>query len=305
MRFLPFCLLIAMLAHAADRIYFLDLRAGRIVSAKSDGTAVRALLEGHKTGMDGIAIDRDAGLIYWTNMGKVSNDDGSLERMTLDGGAPTTVVPKGRTFTPKQLKLDKAHGKLYWADREGMRIMRANLDGSKVETLIETAHGDEARRDQRNWCVGIALDLERAQLYWSQKGGDNANLGTIRRAAIEIPKGETAAHRSDIEVLFDGLPEPIDMELDAANRTLYWTDRGDAPRGNTVNRARIDRRGAKVDILVTGLKEGIGIALDLEGGRMFYTDLGGNVYSAKLDGSDQKTLLTGQGMLTGIAFSRY
>jgi hypothetical protein len=304
MRSLPVCLLLPMLATAADQFYFLDLRAGRIVSANADGSGAKVLLEGHRTGMDGVAIDREAGLLYWTNMGKVSDDDGSVERMNLDGTGRTTLVPIGGTFTPKQLKLDKAHGKLYWADREGMRIMRANIDGSKVETLVETAHGGEARRDQRNWCVGIALDLERSQIYWSQKGGDNANLGTIRRAGIAIPKGETAAHRSDIEILFDGLPEPIDMELDAANRTLYWTDRGDPPRGNTVNRARIDRRGAKVEILVTGLKEGIGIALDLEGGRMFFTDLGGNVYSAKLDGSDQKTLLTGQGMLTGIAFSR-
>lgn len=304
MRCLLWFALLPMLATAADRIYFLDLRAGRIVSANADGSDAHALLEGHKTGMDGIAIDREAGHLYWTNMGKVSDDDGSVERMNLDGSGLTTLVPKGGTFTPKQLKLDKAHGRLYWADREGMRIMRSSLDGSKIETLVETARGDEARRDQRNWCVGIALDLERGKIYWSQKGGDNANLGAIQRAGIEMPKGETAAHRSDIEVLFDGLPEPIDMELDAANHTLYWTDRGDPPRGNTVNRARIDQRGAKVEILVTGLKEGIGIALDLAGGRMFYTDLGGNVYSAKLDGSDQKTLLTGQGMLTGIAFTR-
>jgi hypothetical protein len=301
---LMFFLLLPMLATAAGHIYFLDLRAGRIVTANDDGSGTRVLLEGHKTGMDGVAVEPDAGLLYWTNMGKVSDDDGSLERMKLDGTELTTLVARGGAFTPKQLKLDKAHRKLYWADREGMRIMRADLDGSHVETLVETGHGDEARRDQRNWCVGIALDLERAQIYWSQKGGDNANLGTIRRAGIEIPKGETAAHRSDIEILFDGLPEPIDMDLDDANRTLYWTDRGDPPRGNTVNRARIDRPGAKVDILVTGLKEGIGLALDLAGGRMFFTDLGGNVYSAKLDGSDQKTLLTGQGTLTGIAFSR-
>ena len=300
MRCLLWTLLLPMLATAADRIYFLDLRAGRIVSANPDGGGVTTLLDGHKTGMDGIAIDPDAGYIYWTNMGKVSDDDGSVERMNLDGTGLTTLVAKGGTFTPKQLKLDKAHAKLYWADREGMRIMRSNLDGSKVETLVETAHGDEARRDQRNWCVGIALDLDRGKIYWSQKGGDNANLGTIRRAGIEIPKGETAAHRSDIEVLFDGLPEPIDMDLDAANHTLYWTDRGDPPRGNTVNRARIDRPGAKVEILVGGLKEGIGIALDLPGGRMYFTDLGGNVYSAKLDGSDQKTILTAQGTLTGI-----
>ena len=49
------------------------------------------------------------------------------------------------------------------------------------------------------------------------------------------------------------------------------------------------------------LKEAIGIALDVQGGRLYATDLGGTVYSARLDGSDQKVVLTGQGSLTGIA----
>jgi hypothetical protein len=49
--------------------------------------------------------------------------------------------------------------------------------------------------------------------------------------------------------------------------------------------------------------EGIGIALDLTGDRMFITDFGGDVLSAKLDGSDKKVLLVAQGNLTGIAFS--
>ena len=49
--------------------------------------------------------------------------------------------------------------------------------------------------------------------------------------------------------------------------------------------------------------EGIGIALDRTGGRMFITDFAGSVYSANLDGSDQKTLLFAQGNLTGIAYA--
>jgi hypothetical protein len=44
-------------------------------------------------------------------------------------------------------------------------------------------------------------------------------------------------------------------------------------------------------------------ALDHKGGRMFMTDLAGSVYSANLDGSDQKTLLFGQGNLTGVAYA--
>jgi hypothetical protein len=48
--------------------------------------------------------------------------------------------------------------------------------------------------------------------------------------------------------------------------------------------------------------EGIGLALDPKHDRMFITDFGGSVYSANLDGSDQKTLLFAEGNLTGIAY---
>ncbi len=81
------------------------------------------------------------------------------------------------------------------------------------------------------------------------------------------------------KLLFDGLPEPIDLELDLKNRFLYWTDRGDAPRGNTVNRAPLDadfNKRPAPEILLTHLEEGIGIALDFKGNRMFTTDLAGN-----------------------------
>jgi hypothetical protein len=38
------------------------------------------------------------------------------------------------------------------------------------------------------------------------------------RAKVEIPAGQTAATRSDIDIFYDGLPEPIDLELDLKNR---------------------------------------------------------------------------------------
>ena len=37
-------------------------------------------------------------------------------------------------------------------------------------------------------------------------------------ANLEIPKGQSPANRSDIEVLFEELPEPIDLDLDLNNR---------------------------------------------------------------------------------------
>src|SRR5260221_11413124 len=149
-------------------------------------------------------------------------------------------------------------------------------------------------RDQTKWCVGITVDPQGGKIYWTQKGTEKGGVGRIFRANIEIPVGQTATNRTDIEVFFDGLPEPIDLELDPEKRVLYWTDRGDPPRGNTVNRASIDAKPPAPEILVTHLMEGIGIALDLKGNRMFITDLAGSVYSARLDGSEKKPVQIGR-----------
>jgi hypothetical protein len=289
------------------RLFFLSL-SGQVLSANPDGSDHKVIVNEGKRLPDGIVADVAAGHLYWTSMGNPTANDGFIERADLDGKNLTHIVPPGGTFTPKQLQLDKKNRKLYWCDREGMRVMRANLDGSKIETLIDTSEGDSRPgKDIKKWCVGIALDVEGGKLYWTQKGPDNAGQGRIFRANLEIPNGQSAGNRKDIELLYEGLPEPIDLELDLANRTLYWTDRGDPPNGNTVNRAPMDpaqgNAKKKPVIIFDHLMEGIGIALDLKGGRMFMTDLGGSVYSANLDGSNKKTLLMAEGNLTGIVYA--
>jgi hypothetical protein len=284
-------------------LFYLDLQ-GHVMRIGSDGKDARSIVEQKSGGPDGIAIDAERGHVYWTNMGKVSENDGFIQRADLDGGNVTTVVPVGATFTPKQMKVDAVNGKLYWSDREGMRVMRSNLDGSSIETLVITGEGEADRKDPAKWCVGIAVDVAGGKVYWSQKGGDNAKQGTIKRANLEIPAGETAAKRSDIEVLFSGLPEPIDIDLDLKHHFIYWTDRGD----NTVSRAPMQpKRGfasaARKDreILVTDLHEAIGIALDIERGQMYYTSLKGEIGTARLDGKNARAVRPDEGRLTGIA----
>jgi hypothetical protein len=294
-------------AAAAGRLFFLDVAGGRVMSVKPDGSDLQTVVtEGRKL-PDGLAIDLGSGHLYWTNMGNLKANDGSIVRSDLDGRNLTTIVPAGGTFTPKQIQLDRKNRKLYWCDREGMRVMRASFDGADIETLVDTSQGDpRPGSDARKWCVGIVVDAEAGMIYWTQKGGDNAGEGRIFRANIDIPKGQSAANRLDIALLYDDLPEPIDLELDPLSRILYWTDRGDPPRGNTVNRAPADPMPGTnnaIQILMSHLMEGIGLALDLPGGRMFVTDFGGSVYSANLDGSDPRTLLFGQGNLTGIAYA--
>jgi hypothetical protein len=84
--------------------------------------------------------------------------------------------------------------------------------------------------------VGVSVDAVGGYLYWIQKGPPNGGEGSIRRAALEVPDGQTHQTRTDIEVLYAGLPEPIDLDVDVAAGMMYWTDRGDA----TVNRALVE-----------------------------------------------------------------
>ncbi|MEI9975852.1 MAG: hypothetical protein WDO73_29610 [Ignavibacteriota bacterium] len=135
---------------SSERVFFLDLSGGRVVSVNPDGSGEKTLVTGQRL-PDGVAVDLAAGHIYWTNMGNPKANDGSIERAHLDGSNVTTIVPKGGTFTPKQLQLDQQNRKLYWCDREGMRVMRSNLDGSHIETLVETGHSEADRLDGRNW----------------------------------------------------------------------------------------------------------------------------------------------------------
>jgi len=238
-------------------------------------------------------------------MGSPAIDDGAIMRANLDGSGVTTVVPAGGTFTAKQLTIDAENGMLYWSDREGMRVMRCKLDGSSLETLVTIAQGNRARTDAKNWAVGIALDVPGGFVYWTQKGPDGGGRGSIRRAPLARTAGASSIGRTEIEVLFDGLPEPIDLAVDLKTRTLYWTDRGD----NTISRAALDlppgataRSRTDREVLLRGLREAIGLTLDHAHGVLYYTDLGGALGHVHVDGSNAKTLLQLPGQLTGVTY---
>ena len=139
-------------AKSVGRLYFLEASGGRIHSANADGSDPKVIVSGARV-PDGVVVDVEAGHIYWTNMGVPSKNDGSIERVDLDGQNRVTIIGEGKTFTPKQLHLEKKSGKLYWCDREGMRVMRANLDGSNIETLVDTSNGDAAAGNRSNKSV--------------------------------------------------------------------------------------------------------------------------------------------------------
>ena len=165
-----------------------------------DGTRVRTLITGVDERADGILVDQSRGHVYWTNMGapdpgsgprseEAYARNGSLERADLDGTNRVTIVPRGAFTTGKQLAADFEAGVLYWCDREGMQVLSCNLDGSDLRPLVVPAVGDDAARTTSNQPVGIAIDLDRRLLYWTQKGAPKAGEGRIFRASLDLPAG--------------------------------------------------------------------------------------------------------------------
>ncbi|KAF2088720.1 3-hydroxyacyl-CoA dehydrogenase-like protein [Saccharata proteae CBS 121410] len=307
---------------AAPTLYFLDvgmgsedqtpddpLHNGKIVCGSAAGGRLRTLIP-HLSMPDGIdVVLEDGGRMFWTNMGVPSDNDGSVMSAKLDGSDVKTLFAPGEIHTPKQVIIDKTNKKLYVSDREGFRVHRSNLDGSGKEVLIQTGdfNNPEHVKDQLRWCVGIAVDEQHGKFYWTQKGTSKGNQGRIFRASIEMPKGCTASNRSDIETLFEGLPEPIDLEIQSETETLYWTDRGELPYGNTLNKAHVGgavETGKRAhEIIARQLHEAIGLKLDEVNKHIYATDLGGCVYRFDMDGKNRKRLFQGMGSFTGIALA--
>ncbi|KAF8205371.1 hypothetical protein K438DRAFT_1757345 [Mycena galopus ATCC 62051] len=294
-----------------DRIVYLEIGQGEIRELSTDYKERKTLVKGLKQLPDGVQIDRrpGKGQIYWTNMGW--KKDGFLSRCESDGSNITTIIPPGVTLVPKQLVIDTEREHLYWCDREGGKVMRCKLDGTEITTLyMATPNPDNTpHTDTRNWCVGLALDKARGLLYWSQKGPAKGWRGRIFRMNVDLPAGVQPECRTDVEVLFDGLPEPIDLELYGS--FLYWADRGDVPFGNTLNCADVSAplqpgnapRGPNPALIIAqSFHEAIGLTIDPVAKKVYVTDLLGSLWVTELDGTNKTAILRDVGNFAGITF---
>jgi DNA-binding beta-propeller fold protein YncE len=282
------------------KIYFVSASfsgAGAVKVMDADGSNEITLVEGADViEPDGLEVDVAGGKMYWTDMGiggaadkSPGANDGRIMRADLDGKNIETLVPLGVTTTPKQLALDVPGGKIYWCDRGDVgewrvnpKVMRSNLDGSSVETIISA--------DVRS-PVGIALDTPNGKLYFTDR-----YLNKIRRANLD---------GTDVEVVVRDTAYPVDLALDLDKRVMYWTAR----EAGAVFRSELDGNdidGASLQPIVTGLHAPIGVALHPGNGRILYTDViiptkSGAIWESDPDGRNAKQI-SGTPMPLGLCF---
>lgn len=283
---------VVALGIAVHSIFTVDVATGAMEQVYADTGAFP----------DGLQIAD--GVAYWTTMGKPMHDpkqrgeasldfsvrNGGVHAINVDGTDRRDLTAPGDITTGKQLILHRDW--LYWGDREGHRVTRMRIDGTGCEDLVINEPGIE------NQCVGVTVDPAGDYVYWTQKGPAKGGVGKILRAPLHVPAGTTRP----IEVLWDHLPEPIDLEI--ADGALYWTDRGAEPLGNTVNRAPLPapgERGAAPQILADGFDEAIGLVVDTEAAEVYVSDLAGHIYRVPLHGGAKRLLADLATPVSGIA----
>ena len=171
-------------------------------------------------------------------------------------------------YSPRDIALDVAGGKMYWTERLAGRIWRANLDGSGAEVFITglvTPHG-------------IALDLASTpkKIYWTDSN-------KIQRANL---------NGSNVEDIVTTGVGPSDIALDVAGGKMYWTE--DLWGGtNKIRRANMDGTGSIEDLVTTPAAGSL--ALDLTNRKMYWTDEANNrgeIRRADLNGSNNESIFT-------------
>ena len=212
-----------------------------------------------------VAWRSDAQTVYWTDIGS-----SKIQRLDLDSLVGVEdLLTLGQVFTPVDIALDQAAGKMYWTEASpaDFLIQRANLDGTDVELLVTGLVSPS----------GIELDLAAGKMYWTDMGTSKIQRSNLNGSAVE-----------DLVAFIDGVT-PVDIALDVAGNKIYWTE--GSPADFQISRADLD--GSNVQFLVTHLMSPSGIALDVNAGKMYWTDLGaGKIQRSNLNGTDMEDLVT-------------
>ena len=195
----------------------------------------------YRTG--GLALHPWEPILYWTKMGDEMYFEpgrGSIYRAELNRIDAASEILSGLD-APYALEVDADHGTLYWTASD--QIGSASLDGARPTTWsVPDVYGD--------------LALSNGLFYWTTSGTTLA--GEIRRAA-----DAGAAGHSD--VIVTGFGKPLDLAIDTATDTIYWTDFVE----DRIGRANLD--GSAVEEVMDS-PDPHSIAVDVAGRRLFWSE---------------------------------
>jgi DNA-binding beta-propeller fold protein YncE len=272
---------------------------------------------------------------------------GAVKVIDADGSNETVLASGSIIVEPDGIEVDLAAGKMYWtdmgpggaidnsvADKDG-RIMRADLDGRNIETLVPKGITTTPKQ--------LTLDIAGGKVYWCDRGdvrGKNVDPKVMRAnfdgSKVEIlvsdnllsPVGITLdvangkvyfsdryannikranLDGTDVEIVVKDTEYPVDLVIDYKTRSLYWTAR----KAGAIYRADVDGNdidGTSLSPLITGIQAPIGVTIDRENNKLYYTEVisskqSGHIWQSDMDGTNARKIVTTQ-LPLGLFYSK-
>jgi DNA-binding beta-propeller fold protein YncE len=174
-----------------------------------------------------------ASTLYWTDFSRTNA--GGVSRVDTQTLIYEPVISSGLT-SPYRLAIDQAGGKMYWTTTYTGDVLRANLDGSNVETIIDRSGAQ----------LGIAVDGGGGSIYWS--------------AGAEIYRADLDGSNQTLLVTADTGDIVQDLTIDQDSGKLYFSNYDGVAPGKL---QRVNLDGTSLEDVVTGIAYGpAGLAVD-------------------------------------------
>ena len=182
-----------------NKIYWADFVGGQFEIRRSnlDGSDIEEILTLATRIVRGLVLDVEARKIYWSN--QTHSFEERIERANLDGSNREILIDGSELWWG--IFIDQINNKMYCL--RGRSILRANLDGSNVESVFSWP--------KTAILSGFDLDIPAGKMYWI-----DSRLRRIQRANLD---------GSSIETLINFRPgiSNSNLKLDLINRKMLWT----------------------------------------------------------------------------------
>ena len=289
------------------KVYWVDGEwTFRIQRAELDGTNVEDVITSSDTDLlkypRDIAIDVDAGKIYWTELRTPR-----IFRVNMDGTNAEAFITDNKWTglgLPERLSIVVTAGRLYWVSydqnlREAL-IKSANVDGADTKSVVNLNYIVE--EGGRIYISCIAVDPVMGRIYWEETHS-SSETGNIMSANLDGTDAQQLIAVSDP----DTQRTPDSIALNVADSKIYWIDSyvTDFGRTSMIRWANLDGTDAE-DLINPELQAPCGIDIDASEGKIYWTDFGtSKIQRANLDGTHVEDIITtGLAAPTSLALDR-
>lgn len=176
------------------RLYWTTSKAGSnlIQSSNLNGTHVQTLANfaTEDPGLRCLALDLDAGKMYWTEF-----SSNRIRRADLDGTNIETIVadlsgPTGLAILPNAQQL-------FWTETNANKLCRSSLTGADITTLINSG------LDRPNY---LTIDHRNQKIYWTEDGNAGQSIKSAYMDGSNVTTLPlTVGHPAGIVIAAEGI----------------------------------------------------------------------------------------------------